>query len=67
MKPGCRIVSYEFWIDGIVPENIVETSAGDGQVSRIYLYTAPLKRNPAMEPGKPPVPSDLPSLSTDVR
>lgn len=63
MKPGCRIVSFEFWIDGIMPENIVETPAADGHIQRIYLYTTPLTKNPALEPGKPPVPSDLPATN----
>ncbi|MCU0961977.1 MAG: methyltransferase domain-containing protein [Pirellulaceae bacterium] len=67
MKPGCRIVSYEFWIDEIMPENIVETPAADGHIQRIYLYTTPLTKSPALEPGKPPVPSDLQSRSREVR
>ena len=62
MKPGCRIVSHEFWIEGVVPDEIVEIPDVDGRVEAIYLYTTPLKKNSAMEPGKPPVPADLPAL-----
>lgn len=62
MQPGCRIVSHEFWIDGVVPDEIAEIPDIEGQTEAIYLYTTPLKKNPAMEPGRPPVPADLPAL-----
>lgn len=61
MKPGCRIVSHEFWIDGVMPDAIVEVPNAEGQIEAIYLYTTPLKKDPTMEPGKPPVPADLPT------
>ncbi len=61
MKPGCRIVSHEFWIDGVVPDEIVEITDAEGQIEAIYLYTTPLKKDPTMEPGRPPVPADLPT------
>ncbi len=62
MKPGCRIVSHEFWIEGVAPDDVVEIPDVDGQIEAIYLYTTPLKRNATMEPGRPPVPADLPGL-----
>ena len=66
MKPGCRIVSHEFWIDGIVPDEIVEIPDVDGQTEAIYLYKTPLLKNPLMEPGRPPVPADLPGIAGAV-
>jgi predicted RNA methylase len=59
MKPGCRIVSHEFWVDVVVPDDVVELPAAKGQGQLIYLYTTPLKQDPARKQGKPPLPSDL--------
>ena len=60
MRPGCRIISHEYWIEGVEPDEVLECE-GDmaEQPQAIYLYTTPLKRNPLMERGTPPVPGNL--------
>jgi len=55
MKPGCRIVSHEFWIDGIEAADVVTVPTSDGRETTIYLYRTPLIKDPALEPTKPPV------------
>jgi len=58
MKPGARIVTHDFWIDGVEPDKYVEASTGKkGDANGLYLYTMPLRKNPAMEKGKPPRPA----------
>lgn len=59
MRPGCRIVSHEFWIDEIMPAEMAEVTNPDGRTTTIYLYVTPLERSPALEPGKPPTKGDL--------
>lgn len=54
MPPGCRIVAHEFWIDGVLPDQIVDVSRPGREGDRVYLYTTPLKHDPTMEKGKPP-------------
>jgi len=55
MKPGCRIVAHDFWIDGVEPDEIVDLVKDQySQVTSIYVYRTPLRFNPAMEKGKPP-------------
>ncbi len=66
MRPGCRIVSHEFWIDGIAADDIVRIPAADTQVETIYVYTTPLTKDPAMRPTKPPVLGDPPSAPPDA-
>ena len=68
MKPGCRVVSHDYWIDGVVPDEIVELPAGEYERGAVlFLYVTPLKTNPAMERGRPPRPDDLPSPQADGR
>jgi hypothetical protein len=58
MRPGCRIVSHDYWIHGVEPEEVIEfTPLKDYHGKGIYLYVTPLKMNPDMEKGKPPRPA----------
>lgn len=44
LQSGSRIVSHEFAIPGVIPDQVVEvTSEEDGQTRSLYLYTTPLK------------------------
>jgi SAM-dependent methyltransferase len=54
MAPGSRIVAHEFWIDRVVPDQIVEIPVEGRDKVCIYLYTIPLRHDPSMELGKPP-------------
>ena len=68
MRPGCRIISHEFWIDGVEPDKVVECFIDDDdRPEGVYLYTTPLKKNPAMEPGTPPTPDNLVPLKRESR
>jgi outer membrane protein assembly factor BamB len=45
VKPGTRIVSHDFDMPGVRPDQVVRVvSREDGVEHRIYLWTAPLKR-----------------------
>jgi hypothetical protein len=45
MKPGSRVVSHEYGMEGITPEKTVSiTSREDADTHTIYLWTIPLKR-----------------------
>jgi outer membrane protein assembly factor BamB/precorrin-6B methylase 2 len=45
LKPGSRVVSHNFEIEGYQPDQVSEiTSADDDTVHTIYLFTTPLKR-----------------------
>jgi precorrin-6B methylase 2 len=45
MKPGSRIVSHEYDMEGITPDKTVTiTSREDADTHTIYLWTIPLKR-----------------------
>jgi hypothetical protein len=41
LKPGCRIVSHDFDMQGVVPDQVLD---GDGHI--LYLWTTPLKKEP---------------------
>jgi protein-L-isoaspartate O-methyltransferase len=44
LKPGSRIVSHDFDMRGVTPDQVVEVTA-DGEVSHtVYLWTVPLKK-----------------------
>jgi SAM-dependent methyltransferase len=45
MKPGSRIVSHDFDIAGVVPEQVVRLDV-DGKPHSIYFYELPLKKEP---------------------
>ncbi|HJN08747.1 MAG TPA: methyltransferase domain-containing protein [Pirellulaceae bacterium] len=54
MKPGSRIVSHDFYIEGVEPERIAYVDVDPSQSRHVvYLYSVPLRRNPNM-PNKPP-------------
>ncbi|GIW81304.1 MAG: RNA methyltransferase [Gemmatales bacterium] len=43
MKPGSRIVSHSFEIEGVIPEKTVKVTA-DGYERTIYYFVTPLKK-----------------------
>ena len=50
MKPGTRIVAHDYGIGGMLPDkSLTMTSKVDGVEHDIYLYTIPLKKDPAAE------------------
>ena len=45
LKPGSRIVSHDFDMEGVKPDEVVQiVSKEDGGEHEIYLWTAPLKK-----------------------
>ena len=44
LKPGSRIVSHDFDMDGVIPDVEATVTRGDGGTSKVYLWTAPLKK-----------------------
>ncbi len=45
LKPGSRIVSHDFDMEGVKPDKVVEfTSKEDGSHHTIYFWTTPLKK-----------------------
>jgi len=45
LKPGCRIVSHDFDMEGVKPDKVVEfKEKEDGASHPIYLWTTPLKK-----------------------
>jgi hypothetical protein len=45
LKPGSRIVSHDFGMKGVKPDNVVRlTSEKDSKEHTIYLWTTPLKK-----------------------
>lgn len=54
MKPGSRIVSHDFHIEGVEPERVVNVYVKPDDIRHVvFLYTVPLRWNPDM-PNKPP-------------
>jgi hypothetical protein len=67
MRDDCRIVSHDFWIDGVEPEKVLELVDAESQkTTSVYLYRTPLKVDPAIEKGKPPRPRDRVESQTVV-
>jgi ribosomal protein L11 methylase PrmA len=56
LKPGARIVSHDFDMKGVDPDQVITVHGGDesGRTHKVYLWTAPLKREQA-EMRKPDV------------
>jgi SAM-dependent methyltransferase len=55
MRPGCRIVSHAFWIEGVEPDEVADVAIREhNETAPIYVYRTPLRFNPAMEKGRPP-------------
>jgi hypothetical protein len=46
LKPGSRIVSHDFDMRGVKPDQVVELGTPNGAQHTIYLWTAPLKKEP---------------------
>jgi hypothetical protein len=45
LKPGSRIVSHDFDMQGVTPDKVVEISTGNNsETHQIYLWTTPLKK-----------------------
>ncbi len=44
LKPGSRIVSHDFDMRGVEPDQKVEVTPKDGRTHTIYLWTTPLKK-----------------------
>lgn len=44
LKPGCRIVSHDFDMEGVKPDQMVEFKEKEGSQHTIYLWTTPLKK-----------------------
>ena len=55
LKPGSRIVSYNFGMRGVTPDQTVKfTSAENKSQHTIYLWTTPLKKVWMLKNGPPP-------------
>jgi len=53
LKPGSRIVSHDFDMQGVTPDQVVRmTSKEDSIPHTIYLWTTPLKKKAAKEKKK---------------
>jgi SAM-dependent methyltransferase len=47
LKPGSRIVSHDFDMEGVKPDKVINmTSKEDGVEHEIFLWTTPLKKSP---------------------
>jgi len=46
LKPGSRIVSHDFDMEGVKPDKVVEVKTSDQNWNEhtIYLWTTPLKK-----------------------
>jgi LEA14-like dessication related protein/precorrin-6B methylase 2 len=45
LKPGSRIVSHDFAMEGVQPDKVIEITTNDNNVEhKVYLWTAPLKK-----------------------
>ena len=55
MLPGSRIVSHDFYIEGVEPERVAVVQADASSSPHfVFMYTVPLRWNPDM-PNKPPM------------
>ncbi len=46
LKPGSRIVSHDFDMRGVKPDQTVEVTSSNGAQHTVYLWTTPLKKEP---------------------
>ena len=46
LKPGSRIVSHDFDMRGVKPDQVVEVTSSNGAQHTVYLWTTPLKKEP---------------------
>jgi outer membrane protein assembly factor BamB len=50
LRPGTRIVSHAFAIEGVEPDRIVRVRSADGlQEHTVYLWTTPLRQRPSAD------------------
>lgn len=52
LKDGCRIVSHDFDMEGVTPDQVITVTPSDDGVDRehtIYLWTTPLKKEKSEE------------------
>ena len=54
LKPGSRIVSYNFGMRGVLPDQTVKYTTKDGSHHTIYLWTTPLNKVWLWKNGKRP-------------
>jgi hypothetical protein len=48
LKPGCRIVSHDFDMEGVIPDEVVTVTTDDSyEQHTIYLWTTPLNKETA--------------------
>ena len=46
LKPGSKIVSHDFDMHGVTPDQVVEVTSANGAEHTVYLWTTPLKKEP---------------------
>ena len=46
LKPGSRIVSHDFDMEGVKPDQVVQFTCKDNSSHTLYLWTTPLKKEP---------------------
>jgi len=52
LKPGCRIVSHDFNMEGVRPKREINFRPNDGsREHRVYLWVTPLEKEPALVTG----------------
>jgi hypothetical protein len=44
LKPGSRIVSHDFGMRGVKPDQVVKVTSENGNEHTVYLWTTPLKK-----------------------
>jgi hypothetical protein len=44
LKPGSRIVSHDFDMRGVTPDQVVKVTSSNGAEHSVYLWTTPLKK-----------------------
>lgn len=44
LKPGCRIVSHDFDMEGVKPKRVVNVTVQGSREHRIYLWVTPLQK-----------------------
>jgi hypothetical protein len=51
LRPGSRIVSYRFDMEGVKPEKVIQARSDhdEGDTQTIYLWTIPLKKEKTNE------------------
>ena len=48
LKPGSRIVSHDFEMEGVRPDKVITVTSNDDDEHEIYLWTTPLKKENGM-------------------